>query len=441
VIPSPALAAGPAPTSADTPALSIIVLGASDGAFTENGLEVLTASPASLNRALHHAAGSLIAVAHGAESDTLFAQAAALDSNPDAAVAYDAAEPAAGLLEACLTGDWPALCAVTIRASLRTAVWPVPPAADPLRWILARAAAARQAIGVPSDAARTSRPDDPELRRRLLQELDLTGVELRALVAAVESLPAKAATAAESQRRDELVDAAVNAVESGDGLTAALRLVGARAYDSASAELADTLNTLAAGVLAVGATEPVAPVAPPPAIDPPAGHAKREHLLSLVRHRDLRVFVESGTYLGESVEFLRPHMDRIVTVEVEPKLHADADAKFAGDPAIDVRFGDALDLIPAIVRELDQPALIWLDGHFSGGVTGQGEFVEPAQAILEKFADAPPPAGSTVVIDDLRMFGREAAPWPTLEGLVHTARRAFPHAQIYPGLDSLVVLA
>ena len=178
-----------------------------------------------------------------------------------------------------------------------------------------------------------------------------------------------------------------------------------------------------------------------PAIEPPTPAAKRDFLLALLRHRGHRTFIESGTYLGDTTAFLRPHVDRIVTVEVEPKLHADAERRFAADPGVEVLLGDAQKLIPEIARQVADPAMIWLDGHFSGGVTGVGEQVEPALAILDAFAASPPARGSTVLVDDLRMFGCEPDPWPSLHGLLAAARRAFPHARIYTGLDSLVIEA
>jgi SAM-dependent methyltransferase len=178
-----------------------------------------------------------------------------------------------------------------------------------------------------------------------------------------------------------------------------------------------------------------------PTIEPPTPEAKRDYLLGLLRHRDNRVFVESGTYLGDTTAFLRPYVDRIFTVEVEPKLHSDAAARFAADPAIEVLLGDGQELIPSVVERLNEPAFIWLDGHFSGGVTGMGEQVEPALAILDTFASMELPAGSTVLVDDLRMFGCEPEPWPSLHGLINAAHRAFPHARIYTGLDSLVIEA
>jgi len=172
---------------------------------------------------------------------------------------------------------------------------------------------------------------------------------------------------------------------------------------------------------------------------PPPDTLKREHLLALRAERDHRVFVESGTYLGDTVEALRPHVDRVVSVEIEPELHARAVARFASAPGVEILCGDASDHLPRVLAELAQPALVWVDGHFSGGVTGRGVEDEPAVTILTRLASAARP-GTTLLVDDLRMFGDDAA-WPTLEELVLAARAAFPFAAISAAFDALVVRA
>jgi hypothetical protein len=173
-------------------------------------------------------------------------------------------------------------------------------------------------------------------------------------------------------------------------------------------------------------------------LEAPAPEAKREHLRGIFQRRGHEIFVESGTYLGDTVAYLRPYARRIVSVEVEPKLCADAVRRFRGDSSIEIVEGDALTLLPGILARCESPPLVWLDGHFSGGVTGQGAEIEPAPAILETLRFA---AGTTVVVDDLRMFGRDPAPWPSLDRLVLAARSAMPAARIYCGLDSLVIEA
>ena len=176
-------------------------------------------------------------------------------------------------------------------------------------------------------------------------------------------------------------------------------------------------------------------------LDSPADHAKRRHLLRIFRARKHQVLVESGTYLGGTVAFMLPHARKIVSVEIEPSLYEEARRRFADDPKVELHLGDAAELIPELVAGVDEPALIWLDGHFTGGVnTVRGEAVEPAPGILESLGRLNLPRGTTVVVDDLRLFGRGDG-FPQLDELAQAARAAFPRATIAVGIDSLVIEA
>jgi len=170
----------------------------------------------------------------------------------------------------------------------------------------------------------------------------------------------------------------------------------------------------------------------------PEGTAKREHLLSLFRARGHRTLLESGTFMGDTVEYFIPHAARVISVEVEPRLFADAERKFEGAGNVELVFGDALHVIPEIVARLADPPLIWLDGHFSEGVTGSGDEIEPAASILQQLGAVGAPAGTTIVVDDLRLFGLHPD-FPGLDELIQRARQGFPNAQIRVGLDSLVI--
>jgi predicted O-methyltransferase YrrM len=170
---------------------------------------------------------------------------------------------------------------------------------------------------------------------------------------------------------------------------------------------------------------------------PPPDSLKRAHLLSLFQRRGHSILIESGTYLGGTVEHFLPHAEGIVSIEIEPTLYRRAAARFAQLPNVTILHGDATDLIPPIFDLLDTPPLVFLDGHFSGGETGCGAQVEPAQTILELLGRSAIP-GTTIVVDDLRLFGGDPE-FPTLDGLLTTARSAFPGAQITAGVDSLVI--
>jgi hypothetical protein len=176
-------------------------------------------------------------------------------------------------------------------------------------------------------------------------------------------------------------------------------------------------------------------------VGPPADRAKRRHLLEVFRGRGHEIFVESGTYLGGTVAFMLPHARRIISVEIEPNLYEAARERFAGETKVELHLGDAAAVIPELVASLNEPALVWLDGHFTGGVnTVQGTAIEPAPTILQSLGDLDLPRGMTVVVDDLRLFGRGDG-FPPLDALVLGARRAFPDAEISVGLDSLTIFA
>lgn len=168
----------------------------------------------------------------------------------------------------------------------------------------------------------------------------------------------------------------------------------------------------------------------------PPSRAKRNHLIRLIAQRGHRIFVEGGTYRGDTIAFVLPHVDRAISVELSAQYFAAARERFAGVPAVELYLGDATDVIPELVATLDQSALIWLDGHYSGRDTALGNEVEPAAEILERLA-ADTPSGSTIVIDDLRLFGH--ADYASLDIMIATARRSFPDAIIRTGLDSLVI--
>ena len=83
--------------------------------------------------------------------------------------------------------------------------------------------------------------------------------------------------------------------------------------------------------------------------------------------------------------------------------------------------------------------LVYLDGHFTGGVNQEpGRFVEPAPGILEKLGRLGLPPGTSIVVDDLRLFGRGDG-FPGLDEITSAARNAFPGAAIYAGVDCLVL--
>jgi hypothetical protein len=170
----------------------------------------------------------------------------------------------------------------------------------------------------------------------------------------------------------------------------------------------------------------------------PATYAKRRYLLALMRERSHDSLIETGTYLGETTAFLAQHARRVISIEIEPTLHARAVDRFKDADNVEILLGDGMEIVPRLVGELEGPALLWLDGHFSGGITGRGAFDEPAVEILRRIREQQPPAGMTIVVDDLRLFGADPT-FPDLTSLIDAAREAFPAARLTAELDCLVI--
>jgi len=133
--------------------------------------------------------------------------------------------------------------------------------------------------------------------------------------------------------------------------------------------------------------------------------AKRHLLLQKLRSCNLNVVIETGTFLGDTANFLAARGYSVITVEIEPRIAAWARARFDGVANVRVVEGDSGLLMTGLIADLDQPALFYLDGHYSGGETGKGQHETPVVKEVEVILrDAP--SGSFVIIDDARCFGR-----------------------------------
>ena len=126
-------------------------------------------------------------------------------------------------------------------------------------------------------------------------------------------------------------------------------------------------------------------------------------------------FVETGTYLGGTVDAVRGHFRRIYSIELDPTLHARARAHFARVPHVTLLQGDSGEVLPGLLSGIREPCLFWLDGHFSGGRTAKGRLETPIVAELLAIL-AHPIDGHVILVDDARGFGN-LPDYPSLDEL------------------------
>jgi len=121
----------------------------------------------------------------------------------------------------------------------------------------------------------------------------------------------------------------------------------------------------------------------------------------------LATLVETGTYRGGTIDALRDRFTRIYSIELDDALYERARARFAHLRHVTILHGDSAQMLPEVLAQLGQPALFWLDGHYSGPGTAKGRretpIVEEIRAVL-----AHPVAGHVILVDDARVFGT----WP-----------------------------
>lgn len=127
--------------------------------------------------------------------------------------------------------------------------------------------------------------------------------------------------------------------------------------------------------------------------------------MNFLRKRfSLSRFVETGTYLGDTAQSMSDWFNEVVTIEVDQNLHSAAEARFKTSERITCILGNSSDVLMGILKE-NKPSLIWLDAHYSGGVTGRwNDLNTPIEEELSVIMNSPQASSNIILIDDIRYF-------------------------------------
>jgi hypothetical protein len=127
-----------------------------------------------------------------------------------------------------------------------------------------------------------------------------------------------------------------------------------------------------------------------------------------------RVLVETGTFEGDMLLANRHHFARLVSIELSEELWRRASRRLRRASNVTLLHGDSADLLPGVVADLCEPALFWLDAHYSKGITAPGSTETPIEAELRTILAAPA-GGHVVLIDDAQDFGR--GDYPSIDSI------------------------
>ena len=147
----------------------------------------------------------------------------------------------------------------------------------------------------------------------------------------------------------------------------------------------------------------------------PAPHFVKMSILETAKNVD--VWVETGTYMGQTTELLSRNTSRVISIEPSRELAKRAAELFAHNQNVRIINGLSENELPAILENLPSESLniaFWLDGHYSEGPTHLGPVETPIveelrviAAQLQKFREV------AIFIDDFRCFVNKQKDYPS----------------------------
>jgi hypothetical protein len=168
--------------------------------------------------------------------------------------------------------------------------------------------------------------------------------------------------------------------------------------------------------------------------------------LALKQAGALKMFVETGTFQGDSLRWASEHFERVWTIEISPQYQAEAKAKVGPLPNVEFVLGNSADRLKQICGQLQGPALFWLDAHAGAGFFGKEDNC-PLIAELDACLSGPS-TGHCILIDDARAFVAPPPPpfdyrkWPSLDEVVAVAlRRGGYHVAVISDVMAVVPTA
>jgi hypothetical protein len=148
---------------------------------------------------------------------------------------------------------------------------------------------------------------------------------------------------------------------------------------------------------------------------PPPSCIKRKIIKQYQNKYSYEVFIETGTYLGDTVYTLKNCFKKLYSIELSNDLYSRSKSLFSPYTHISILNGSSYEILPSIIDGLDEPCIFWLDGHYSGGITALGYEVTPIikelKCILSHKINT-----HVILVDDARLFTGSDG-YPTLDDI------------------------
>ena len=127
------------------------------------------------------------------------------------------------------------------------------------------------------------------------------------------------------------------------------------------------------------------------------------------------VFIETGSYRGDGIQLaLDAGFKAIYSIELGMILYLNCIERFKGMDNVNITLGDSANMLPLVLKEINNPVTFWLDGHYSGEDTVMGNQNTPLIQELEAIKNHSIKT-HTIIIDDLRTWYKDTHGFDTLD--------------------------
>ncbi len=168
---------------------------------------------------------------------------------------------------------------------------------------------------------------------------------------------------------------------------------------------------------------------------PPPHELKQTVIEQYAIRYSAKILVETGTYYGDMVESQRKKFKQIFSIELSDNLWVNAAERFKKYKHIIILQGDSGKVLNQITPLLKEPAIFWLDGHYSDGITAKGDkdcpIIEELDAIFQHTN-----LNHIILIDDARCFNGNGD-YPTIEKLTQHIHQYNPRYKLELKYDIL----
>lgn len=138
----------------------------------------------------------------------------------------------------------------------------------------------------------------------------------------------------------------------------------------------------------------------------------------------LRIFCETGTFMGDSVEKLKSYFETVISIEISEELWEKATKRFDADTHVNILKGKSGDRLSEVKATLQNSGVLyWLDAHWCKGTDTPGDISECPLLEELKIIGALN-SDSVILIDDARLFlspplrPHEISQWPQFHEIV-----------------------